>query len=194
TYSLIGMTRDDAAGEAFDKVANLLGLGYPGGPAIATSAKNCDPTAIAFPRPMHDSGDFDFSFSGLKTAVRVYRDAHPDATIENIAASFQQAVVDSLVDKTLKVVSEFHPRSVILSGGVSANQSLRSTLQEKLATQFSDVTFYAPDLFLTGDNAVMIAIAGLFRAKRKSGEAGPGSAGDFSDPLTLEANPNMRLV
>ncbi len=196
-YEPIGMTRDDAAGEAFDKVANLLGLGYPGGPIISKTALEGNPHAIAFPRPMHASGDFDFSFSGLKTAVRVYlenqkvRPLSPTlplsgegALIADVAASFQQAVVDSLVDKTLAAVSKFQPRSVILSGGVSANHAIRTTLRDKLADQFPDITFHAPDLSLTGDNAVMIAIAGLFRAKKKQ----------FVDPLTLEANPNMKLV
>ncbi len=183
-YELVGMTRDDAAGEAFDKVANLLGLGYPGGPIISKTALDGNPHAIEFPRPMHASGDFDFSFSGLKTAVRVYKDQHPEALVADIAASFQQAVVDSLVDKTMSAIEKFQPRSVILSGGVSANQSLRTTLSESIASRFPDITFHAPDLALTGDNAVMIGIAGLFRAKQK----------DFVDPLTLEANPNMRLV
>lgn len=183
-YELVGMTRDDAAGEAFDKVAKLLGLGYPGGPIISKVALEGNPHAIEFPRPMHDSGNFDFSFSGLKTAVRVYREAHPETSVEDIAASFQQAVVDSLTTKTLAAVNRFAPKSVILSGGVSANQSLRESLSNELARQFPDITFHAPDLSLSGDNAVMIAIAGLFRAKQK----------DFADPLLLEANPNMRLV
>ena len=183
-YELVGMTRDDAAGEAFDKVANLLGLGYPGGPIISKTALEGNPHAIEFPRPMHASGDYDFSFSGLKTAVRVYRDQNPTVSIADIAASFQQAVVDSLTDKTLHAVSEFHPKSVILSGGVSANRALRDSLASQLAEKFPGVTFHAPNLSLTGDNAVMIGIAGLFRAKKK----------EFVDPLTLEANPNMRLV
>ena len=183
-YELVGMTRDDAAGEAFDKVSNLLGLGYPGGPIIGKTALEGNPHAIEFPRPMHASGDFDFSFSGLKTAVRVYKDQNPNATVADIAASFQQAVVDSLVDKTLSAIEKFHPKSVILSGGVSANQSLRTTLNDSIARRFPVTTFHAPDLTLTGDNAVMIGIAGLFRSKQK----------DFVDPLTLEANPNMRLV
>jgi len=185
-YQLLGMTRDDAAGEAFDKVANLLNLGYPGGPIISKTALDGDPNAIAFPRPMHGSGDLDFSFSGLKTAVRVHLDANPSdrANTANVCASFQQAVVDSLVDKTLTAVSVHHPRSVILSGGVSANQALRSTLQSKLEKQFSEITFHAPDLSLTGDNAVMIGLAGLYRAKKKQ----------FVDPLTLVADPNMRLA
>lgn len=191
-YELIGMTRDDAAGEAFDKVAKLLGLGYPGGPAISKIALEGNPNAISFPRPMLESGDFDFSFSGLKTAVRVYlqsrlsdlSDISSLFNIPDIAASFQQAVVDILTIKTLSAVQRFAPKSVILSGGVSANRALRESLSNELAKQFPDVTFHAPDLSLSGDNAVMIAIAGLHRAEQK----------DFVDPLTLQANPNMRLI
>ncbi|OGL96804.1 tRNA (adenosine(37)-N6)-threonylcarbamoyltransferase complex transferase subunit TsaD [Candidatus Uhrbacteria bacterium RIFOXYB2_FULL_45_11] len=198
-YEPIGMTRDDAAGEAFDKVAKLLGLGYPGGPAISKMALDGNPNAIAFPRPMLESGDFDFSFSGLKTAVRVYLQSNLSlpagrqsdlsdisnlSNIPDIAASFQQAVVDILTIKTLSAVQRFAPKSVILSGGVSANRALRESLSNELAKQFPDVTFHAPDLSLSGDNAVMIAIAGLHRAEQK----------DFVDPLTLQANPNMRLL
>lgn len=183
-YELIGMTRDDAAGEAFDKVAKLLGLGYPGGPAISKIALEGNSNAIAFPRPMLESGDSDFSFSGLKTAVRVYREAHPEASVEDIAASFQQAVVEILTIKTLAAANRFASKSVILSGGVSANRALREMLSSELAKQFPDVTFHAPDISLSGDNAVMIAIAGLHRAEQK----------DFVDPLTLQANPNMRLI
>lgn len=191
-YELIGMTRDDAAGEAFDKVAKLLGLGYPGGPAISKIALEGNPNAISFPRPMLESGDFDFSFSGLKTAVRVYLQSHLSdlsdisslSNIPDIVASFQQAVVDILTIKTLSAVQRFAPKSVILSGGVSANRALRESLSNELAKQFPDVTFHAPDLSLSGDNAVMIAIAGLHRAEQK----------DFVDPLTLQANPNMRLI
>ncbi len=200
-YELIGMTRDDAAGEAFDKVAKLLNLGYPGGPEISRVAEHGNPEAIHFPRPMIDSPDFDFSFSGLKTAVRNYvaecvTPLLPEqlpglpgrgsggGRVEDIAASFQTAVVDTLVTKTLRAVQTFHPASVILAGGVSANRLLRSTLQQALIETHPDVTFHAPDLSLTGDNAVMIAVAGAFRAEQK----------EFVDPLTLVADANMRLA
>jgi N6-L-threonylcarbamoyladenine synthase len=196
------MTRDDAAGEAFDKVAKLLKLGYPGGPAIAKAALDGNPNAIPFPRPMIGSGDYscvagpgsawDFSFSGLKTAVRVYLESHPIEVmsgdpahnIADVCSSFQQAVVETLVTKTLLAVQKFYPSSVILSGGVSANRALRESLSNELAKQFPNVTFHAPDFSLSGDNAAMIAIAGLFRAKKN----------DFTDPFTLEANPNLRLA
>ena len=183
-YELIGMTRDDAAGEAFDKVAKLIGLPYPGGPEISRKAEQGDSKAIDFPRPMLESGDFDFSFSGLKTAVRNYVLQNPDRSVPNVSASFQQAVVDTLVTKTLRAVKEYKPASVILSGGVSANKHLRETLGEVLSKSFPEISYHVPELKFTGDNAVMIALAGYFRAKEK----------DFVDPLTLQANPNLRLV
>ncbi|MBI4437998.1 tRNA (adenosine(37)-N6)-threonylcarbamoyltransferase complex transferase subunit TsaD [Candidatus Uhrbacteria bacterium] len=187
-YELLGMTRDDAAGEAFDKVAKLLGLSYPGGPEIAKAAEQGNRAAIAFPRPMLDSGDLDFSFAGLKTAVRVYLEGAKgrkrDKRTEDIAASFQQAVVDTLVGKTLRAVDRTHPHSVMLVGGVSANRLLRETLKEALATSVPEVMLHVPDLALTGDNAAMIALTGLYKAKR----------GEFCDPLTLQADPHLRLA
>ncbi len=183
-YELLGMTRDDAAGEAFDKVAKLLGLAYPGGPEISRAALKGNPTAINFPRPMLESGDFDFSFSGLKTAVRVRREQFPEDTVEDVAASFQQAAIDTLVTKTLRAAQKIQPASVILSGGVSANKLLRETLRDQLTAEMPNVTFHAPELSLTGDNAAMIALAGLMKARR----------GQYVDPLTLVADPNMRLA
>ncbi len=193
-YERIGATRDDAAGEAFDKVAKLLGLGYPGGPAVSKMALTGNPEAIAFPRPMIESGNFDFSFSGLKTAVAVYvkgRAAAGRSTalglrlkedgITDICASFQAAVVETLVTKTIRAVEKFHPKSVILAGGVAANKSLRESLAHALQ---KDLTLLVPDLSLTGDNAAMIAAAGYFHALRN----------DFVDPLTLVANPNWKLA
>jgi len=183
-YELLGMTRDDAAGEAFDKVAKLMGLEYPGGPKIAAFAREGDASAIHFPRPMIDSGDLDFSFAGLKTAVRVYLQAHPEASVENVSASFLQAVVDVLVKKTLVAVEKIHPSSVILSGGVSADRHVRETLKARLVDLDPSITFHAPDLSLTGDNAAMVGAAGLMKATRK----------EFVDPFTLKADPNMRLT
>lgn len=192
-YELVGMTRDDAAGEAFDKVAKLLGLPYPGGPEISKAAEKGNPEAIKFPRPMLDSKDFDFSFSGLKTAVRVYLQDSPltkggergvPASTQDIAASFQEAVVETLVTKTMKAMAHTGAQSLILSGGVSANKRLRVALEEALRRFNSDLHFFAPDISLTGDNAVMIALAGAHRFQ----------AGETADPLTLEADPNMRLA
>ncbi len=183
SYELVGMTRDDAAGEAFDKVAKLLGLSYPGGPEISRLAKEGNPAAIAFPRPMLKSGDFDMSFSGLKTAVLYQVEENPDQKKADVAASFQEAVVDMLTKKTLGAIEKHGPVSLILSGGVSANHELRNRLSKSVES-FPGMTFHAPELSLTGDNAVMIAIAGGFRAEKK----------EFTDPLELNADPNMRLV
>ncbi len=186
-YEHIGETRDDAAGEAFDKVAKLLGLEYPGGPIVSKMAEDGDPAAIDFPRPMMDSGDFDFSFSGLKTAVLYHLQAsqkksdRTKSATTNVCASFQEAVVDVLVGKTMKAVEEHQPKSVILGGGVSANQRLRSRLQEEVKQ--AGLEFLVAPIKYTGDNAAMIAAAGYFRARNK----------DFSDPMTLVAEPNLKL-
>lgn len=186
-YERIGATRDDAAGEAFDKVAKLLQLGYPGGPVISKMAETGNPEAIKFPRPMLESGDFDFSFSGLKTAVAVYLKGSESMIIPDICASFQAAVVDTLVTKTMRAVEMYKPKSVILAGGVAANKSLRESLEQKISLISSvskfPISFLVPPLSLTGDNAAMIAAAGYFHAIRN----------DFVDPLTLEADPNWKL-
>lgn len=183
-YELIGKTRDDAAGECFDKAAKLLGLGYPGGPAVSKAALAGKRDAIEFPRPMLESGDFDFSFSGLKTAVLVRRKEHPEDRVEDVCASLEEAIVDTLVGKTLSAVEKYQPTSVILSGGVSANKRLREKLADALSHAAAQPPFFTPDFAYTGDNAAMIAAAGYFHAKQK----------DFADPLQVVADPNMRLV
>lgn len=169
-YQLLGRTRDDAVGEAFDKVAKILsptrsGIGYPGGPVISRLAKKGNPQAIKFPRPMIDSNDFDFSFSGLKTAVlyevKKYKKPLNKKLIADFCASFQKAVVDVLVAKTIKAARLNQVKTVMLSGGVSANQLLREELQKNC--QKYDLKFYCPDLKYTGDNAAMIALAGYYR-------------------------------
>jgi len=180
-YEHIGETRDDAAGEAFDKVAKLLGLEYPGGPIVSKLADQGNPKAIDFPRPMINSQDFDFSFSGLKTAVLYYRQDNPQSNVKDVCASFQEAVVDVLVSKTMKAVAKYQPKSVILGGGVSANNKLRSRLNDQL-DQVGVESHSAPIEF-TGDNAVMIAVAGYFRAR----------ANQYSDLDNLKAEPNMKL-
>lgn len=182
-YEMIGMTRDDAVGEAFDKVAKLLGLPYPGGPSVSCEAEKGNPEAIVFPRPMLESRDFDFSFSGLKTAVAVYRSEHPTSSVSDICASFQRAVVDVLTLKTLAVIERYAPKSVSLSGGVSANTLLRMSLRDAVANAFPDVSFHVPPREYTTDNAAMIAVAGIFRAEKK----------DFMDPTRLAADPNLVL-
>jgi N6-L-threonylcarbamoyladenine synthase len=183
SYLSLGRTRDDAAGEAFDKVAKLLELGYPGGPIISKQAQDGQVDAIAFPRPMLDSSDFDFSFSGLKTAVLYHLKHHPEDRKEDVCASFQSAVVDTLVKKTLRAVEIHKPKSVLLSGGVSANALLRNTLKQELAKHFPHVRYCLPPLSYTTDNAAMIGIAAYFHLQKN----------DLTDPLTLCADPNLPL-
>lgn len=174
-YRLLGRTRDDAAGEAFDKVAKLLGLSYPGGPAIQREAESGDPHRFGFPRPMlrsdHRPGDaayYDFSFSGLKTAVALEVERLADsgdlaAARADLAASFQEAVVDVLVRKTLRGVEETGCRRVLLGGGVSANGPLRRRMAEALEP--GGRVFWASPR-LSQDNGAMIARAGRFRLDR----------------------------
>ncbi|MDZ4825431.1 MAG: tRNA (adenosine(37)-N6)-threonylcarbamoyltransferase complex transferase subunit TsaD, partial [Actinomycetota bacterium] len=125
SYRVLGQTVDDAAGEAFDKVARFLGLGYPGGPLIDQLATHGDPAAIAFPRPMIDDGD-NFSFSGLKTAVVQWVRAHPEAEVADVAASFQAAVVDTLLTKLVRAAEKYDFGTVVIGGGVAANSALRT--------------------------------------------------------------------
>jgi N6-L-threonylcarbamoyladenine synthase len=169
TYERLGGTLDDAAGEAFDKVARLLGLGYPGGPAIQEAAEHANPEAFKFPRAWLN-GTWNFSFSGLKTAVlREVRGRQPDLAagveaprpglpIADLAASFQEAVVDVLVEKTLAAAEEFKVKEVLIGGGVSANRSLRETFQAR-----ASLPVRTPPLALCTDNAAMIAALGHWR-------------------------------
>ncbi len=158
---LMGQTRDDAAGEAFDKVAKMLDLGYPGGGVISQRARRADPAAIAFPRPYLDRDGFDFSFSGLKTAVARYIQTHPDAyrdQIDEIAAGFQEAVVDVLADKLVRAAESRRCPRIAIAGGVAANERLRQRVADEAGTR--GWTVHIPGLSLCGDNAAMIAAAG----------------------------------
>ncbi|MDX1506976.1 MAG: tRNA (adenosine(37)-N6)-threonylcarbamoyltransferase complex transferase subunit TsaD [Woeseiaceae bacterium] len=162
-YELLGTTLDDAAGEAFDKTAKLLDLGYPGGPAIARLAETGDETAIDFPRPMLGKPGYDFSFSGLKTAVMLeVRKAEQAGTIDerraDIAASFQRAAIDALVGRSLKAAGERQLERIVVAGGVGANRLLRA----EMAEQFSGDVYY-PRLEFCTDNGAMIAVAGALR-------------------------------
>jgi N6-L-threonylcarbamoyladenine synthase len=180
-YRRIGTTIDDAVGEAFDKTAKLLGLGFPGGPAVEAAALQGDPLAFALPRPLAGTETCDFSFSGLKTAVlHAVRDSAPltDARRADMAASFQAAVADVLVDRTGRAMNQFaerHPnaRSLVVAGGVAANQALRSRLD--LAAAAHDFTLLVPPIRLCTDNAVMIAWAGVERLRL-------GLTDDFAAP------------
>ena len=164
-FKILGETRDDAAGEAFDKVAKLLGLGYPGGPILSQRALNGDPFAFNLPRPMIKSKDYDFSFSGLKTAVfyEVKKEKKlSEKYINDMAASFQQAVIDVLINKTIKAANEFNVKTIILSGGVAANLELRKQIKEKINKDLSNINFQMPEIKLCTDNGAMIAMAAVY--------------------------------
>lgn len=169
-FQTIGETRDDAVGESFDKVAKLLDLGYPGGPIIAERAVNADKNAFNLPRPMIHDKSFDFSYSGLKTAVRVELakiKSIDKNTVSNMAASFQQAAIEVLISKTIKAAKKFNVQSVLLGGGVSANKELRSQLEAAVKAELPEVEFYQPDLHLTTDNALMVAVAAYYQYQDK---------------------------
>lgn len=171
SYRLMGATRDDAAGEAFDKVAKMLGLGYPGGGVIDRLASMGDPAAIRFPRPMLNEDTHEFSFSGLKTAVRTHIASCGSGTpagqaLHDLAASFQEAVVDILVEKTIRAVRAAGVKALAVSGGVACNSRLRARIAER-AGQEGLAAFVPPPVLCT-DNAAMIARAGFHRVKTGS--------------------------
>jgi N6-L-threonylcarbamoyladenine synthase len=178
-YRLLGQTIDDAAGEAFDKVARYLGLGYPGGPAIDKLAVEGNPEAVRFPRSMLDEG-YDFSFSGIKTAVVRYVKANPDVATADVAASFQTAVVDVLVTKARRAAAEIGATGICLAGGVAANTQLRDELV--LACKEDGRRAFVPSRAMCTDNAAMIAAAAHWRL-----------AADGPWPLDTAADPNLRL-
>jgi N6-L-threonylcarbamoyladenine synthase len=204
-YKIIGETQDDAAGEAFDKVAKMLGLGYPGGPIISRNAKLGNPRAFDFPRvdltgkPTRNDESFlvkakeslDFSYSGLKTAVlRVVKELTNDnkelteSQINDIAASFEAAATDMLVRNLMRAVREYNPKSVLLSGGVAANIVLREKIGASLTKDYPNAKYYFPELKCCTDNAAMIAAAAYYHAMRN----------DFTDATTLIPDPNLKLI
>lgn len=193
-YKMLGQTQDDAIGEAFDKVAKIIGLSYPGGPAIARAAIKGDPKAYSLPKAKL-AGKYDFSFSGLKTAVlrAVQREVGVDFTFPstglavrlndvqraNFAASFQRTAIDTLVDKTVKAFYDFNPKSVVIAGGVAANQELRRILSERVPIQID----YAP-INLCTDNAAMVAALGYYQSQKQQP----------ANPFELEVLPSLSMA
>lgn len=166
-FWIIGQTLDDAAGECFDKVAKILKLGYPGGPIISRMAKGGNPNAFKLPRPMINksaSGRIDFSFSGLKTAV-LYLKFNKKQT-KDVCASMEQAVVDVLINKIIRAAENYKVKTIILAGGVAANQRLRSQMAEKIKKDLPKVDFQVPAIEFCTDNAAMTAVAGYFKFKK----------------------------
>jgi N6-L-threonylcarbamoyladenine synthase len=215
-YEIIGQTLDDAAGEAFDKVARILNIGYPGGPAVAAKAAIAESRIlnyelskkeknnsiihdskfiIHFPRPMLNRNNFDFSFSGLKTAVLYETKKHPELLknknyIAEVCHEFQQATIDVLVSKTIKAAGKYDPQTIMLAGGVAANSELRKQLGEKIKSELPDVSYKIPEIKYTGDNAAMIAAAACLRWQRMT-------AGQKKKALqnwkTLDTDANLTL-
>jgi N6-L-threonylcarbamoyladenine synthase len=189
-YRLLARTRDDAAGEAFDKVAKLLGLGYPGGPEIERLARGADEAAFEFPKAQMKDRSLDFSFSGIKTAVRTTAldhglvpdtpNAEPPSAVRDLVASFQKAVVDVLVSRTLSACRDEDVRTVVVTGGVACNGRLRDAFVEAAGVRGLDVRFPSPRY--TTDNAAMIAAAGFLYSERGR-----------STPLDVMADANLRL-
>lgn len=188
-YELLGQTRDDAVGEAFDKVARLMDLPYPGGPEIsklAAEVRGTNITSVSLPRPMIDSGDFDFSFAGLKTAVRKVIEAEEltDERKKAIALEFENAAADVLIAKTLRAIEEYGAQTVVVGGGVSANTHIRASLAQAIQDSGLGTKLLIPPPSLATDNALMIALAGYFRAMQ----------GEYAAPETIKAAGNLKLT
>ena len=187
TYDIIGRTRDDAAGEAYDKIARAIGLGYPGGPKVEKAARSGDPHAFDFPRAKIDENPYDFSFSGVKSAVLNTINACRMKGVEtdekfqaDVAASFQEAVIDSMRERVLMAIHEFGLKDFAMAGGVASNQALRGAL--KKACEDEGVNFYCPSPVYCTDNAAMIAVAGYYEF-----------VNGRKDGLDLNAVPGLRM-
>lgn len=225
-YEIIGQTVDDAVGEAFDKVARILGIGYPGGPAVAAwaakiqnlnvkcriksqcqndknentyceklKANESESYKLVFPRPMLHKKNFNFSFSGLKTAVLYETKKHPELLkdkkyVSEICHEFQQACIDVLVTKTIKAAQQYKPKTIMLAGGVSANKELREQLSAAIEKNIPGTIYTIPDISLTGDNAAMIAAAAAFRFKKMSDPEKKKLQKNWSK---LQPNANLKL-
>jgi len=190
SYEIIGETLDDAVGEAYDKVARMIGLPYPGGKEIdelSKAGREKGESLFSFPRPMLHSNDCNFSFSGLKTAV-LYQVKDRDLSEsekEDVAQEFQDAVVEVLIKKTERAVDEFSPQTLLIGGGVAANKELTGALQKFLDNRGDEISLLTPAKGLSGDNAVMIGLAGYFRYLKANGA--------YVDPDSIVANGNLRL-
>lgn len=189
---IIGETRDDAAGEAYDKAAKMLGLGYPGGPIIAQKASQYQPdkhrnkfAPLNFPRPMFNSANFDFSFSGLKTSLlyQLQSDHHWKQRVPEYCHEYQSAIIDILIHKTIKSAKKFKAKTIMLSGGVSANQELRQRLAKNIEKDCPNTDFRVPKLEYTTDNAAMIAAAAFFMFRQ-------GKIYDFKH---IKTDPGLQL-
>ncbi len=191
-YKILGETRDDAAGECFDKTARILGLGYPGGPVIAAEAAKIgrERVSISLPRPMIYQKNYDFSFSGLKTAVlylvkkltKNNKNLTTGQKIE-ICAEIQQAIVDVLVHKTIKATKDYKAKSIILGGGVAANEELRKQLKQKIQKELPNIQYLSPDISFCTDNAAMVAAAAYYQWQRDK----------TKNRKDIKANANLRL-
>lgn len=185
-YTLIGQTRDDAAGESFDKAAKIMDLGYPGGPLISKLAESGKLDRFDLPRPMIDSKDFDFSFSGIKTAVLYLYKSRKRWTKQDkadLAAEFENAVIEVLLKKTFTAIDKLKPKSLLLAGGVAANKKLRNELK-KAGKKVKDLEIHIPAFEFTTDNAAMIGAAAYFHYKNKN----------FADKFSLIADPSWSLI
>ncbi len=184
TYEIIGRTRDDAAGEAFDKVARAIGLGYPGGPKIDKVSKEGNPDAIHFPRAKVGNSEYDFSFSGLKSAVLNYlnscRMKGEEINTADVAASFQKAVIDVLVEHSMDAVSKYHYNKFAIAGGVASNSALRRAFEERCREK--NIAFYHPSPVYCTDNAAMIGAAAYYEYQK-----------GIRHGFDLNAVPNLRL-
>ncbi|MBP5993900.1 MAG: tRNA (adenosine(37)-N6)-threonylcarbamoyltransferase complex transferase subunit TsaD [Candidatus Moranbacteria bacterium] len=201
-YEILGETQDDAVGECFDKVARMLGLPYPGGPAVSERAdafrngKNQISETFSFPRPMLNSSDYHFSFSGLKTSVLYFLKKHEDKKnderfISQVCHEFQEAVVDVLVGKTEKAILEYQPRTFVIAGGVSANVRLRNRLRTMIENSLPDTVFLTPEFKYSLDNAAMIGAAAAFHYEQLSDAERETLSQNWK---TLDPNANLSLL
>ena len=186
-YKILGETRDDAAGECFDKAARILGLDYPGGPVISKLAETSEPGKITLPRPMLNTKDYDFSFSGLKTAILYHHQKQKKSIQKNkqyiadMCAEIQQSIIDVLIKKTMHAAKDYNAKTIILGGGVSANHELKTQLLIKIKEEIPTTDFLFPEIDHSTDNGLMTAVAGFYHKK------------NTVDWKSIQANGNLRI-